>query len=253
MTEDAPERVQIDWTRAIAGALAAVASALLLSTLGAAGTIIGAAIGSLVVTIGSAMFTRGISTSKTKLTQAQEGAAAKIGIAQAEVLRAGRAEGAEAHDSHLDHADERLAQAREELDEAIVATTPVSWRDRLTGLPWKHIGLTALALFAVSLVVITAFELLAGRSVSSITGGTDSGDTTIGEVGRRDSSGNDQQRPGEQPTDSPAQSQSSEPSQDPSQSAPTESQEPSPTESTAPPTSPTPAPTETTAPGPVPE
>jgi hypothetical protein len=253
MTEDAPEKLQIDWTRAIAGALAAVASAVLLSTLGAAGTIIGAAIGSLVVTVGSAMFTRGISTSKTKLTKAQKGAAAKIGIAQAEVLRAARAEGADAHDSHLDHADERLAQAREELDEAIVAT-PISWRDRFTGLPWKHIGLTALALFVASLVVITAFELLAGRSVSSITGGSDSGDTTIGQVGRRDSRGNDQQDPDEQPAGSPTQSQSSEPSGEPLQSAsPPESQAPSPTEPTAPPVSPTPSPTETTAPGPVPE
>ncbi|MGH3308700.1 MAG: hypothetical protein ACRDOX_13535, partial [Nocardioides sp.] len=64
-----------------------------------------------------------------------------------EVLRAARADDAEAHDSHLDHADERLAEAREELGEAIVATSAATWRDRLSQLPWKHIGLTTLALF----------------------------------------------------------------------------------------------------------
>ena len=62
--------------------------------------------------------------------------------------------------------------------------------------------LTALALFGVALVVITVFELVAGQSVSSITGGSDDGDTTIGQVGRRDSGGNDQQDPDDQPTES---------------------------------------------------
>ena len=248
MTDETPEKLQIDWVRAVAGALAAVASAVLLSTLGAAGTIIGAAIGSLVVTIASTMFTQGLSTSKRKLTKAQKGAAQKVGIAQAEVLRAARTDDTEAQDSHLDHADDRLAEARAELDEAIVATTPVGWRERLSRLPWKHIGLTTLALFVVSLVVITAFELLAGRSVSSLTGGSDSGDTTIGNVGGRDSGGEDQQDPTDEPTGSTSPSEEVEPSEGPSESIapPPESQEPSSVDSTTPTESPTP--TETTTP-----
>src|SRR6187401_577294 len=103
---DATETVQIDWTRAVAGVLAAVASAVLLSTLGAAGTIIGAAIGSLVVTVGSAWFTKGLSKSRRTLAKRQKDAAEKVGIAQAEVLRAARADDDAAQDSHLDHADE---------------------------------------------------------------------------------------------------------------------------------------------------
>ena len=250
MTDNAPEKVQIDWTRAIAGALAAVASAVLLSTLGAAGTIIGAAIGSLVVTVGSAFFTRGISTSKRTLTKAQKSAAEKVGIAQAEVLRAARADDTEVQDSHLDHADERLAEAREELGEAIVATSPVSWRERMSLLPWKRIGLTALALFGVTLVVITVFELVAGQSVSSITGGSDSGDTTIGQVGGRDSSRDDQQEP-EAPTGSASPSETAEPSEDPAESSsPSESQDPSSAESSAPTESSTSTPTPAETPSP---
>ena len=247
---DEPEKVQIDWIRAIAGVLATVASAVLLSTLGAAGTIIGAAIGSLVVTVGSAWFTKGLSTSRRTLAKRQKGAAEKVGIAQAEVLRAARADDTAAQDSHLDHADERLAEAREELDEAIVATTsPVGWRERLSRLPWKRIGLTTLALFVVTLVVITAFELVAGQSVSSITGGSDSGDTTIGHVGRRDSGGDDQKDPDDRPTGSTGPSEDVEPSDEPTESTgPSETQEPSPADSTAPPESPTPTPAETTAP-----
>ena len=251
MTEDPdePEKVQIDWIRAVAGVFAAVASAVLLSTLGAAGTILGAAIGSLVVTVASAWFTKGLSTSRRTLAKRQKGAAEKVGIAQAEVLRAARSDDTAAQDSHLDHADERLGEAREELDEAIVATSPVGWRERLSRLPWKHIGLTTLALFVVTLVVITAFELVAGKSVSSITGGSDSGDTTIGRVGGHGSGGDDQQDPDDQPTGSTSPSEAVEPSAEPTESgSASESQEPSPADSTAPTESPTPTPVETTAP-----
>ena len=245
---DAPEKVQIDWTRAVAGALAAVASAVLLSTLGAAGTVLGAAIGSFVVTVGSAMFAQGLSKSQRKLATKQKDASNKVGIARAEVLRAARADDTAAHDSHLDHADERLAEAREELDEVILATSPVSWRERLSRLPWKHIGLTTLALFVVALVVITVFELLAGESVSSITGGSDSGTTTIGHVGGSDPGRNDRKEPDDQPTGSTAPSESVSPSDEPTETtSPTETQPPSPAGSTAPTETPTATPTPTPA------
>ena len=50
-------------------------------------------------------------------------------------------------------------------------------------------------LFVVTLVVITAVELVAGRSVSSMTGGSDSGETTIEQVGGNDSGDEDQPEP----------------------------------------------------------
>ena len=55
MTDDT-HKLEIDWLRTIGGALAAVSSAVLLSTLGAAGTIIGAALGSVIVTVGGALY-----------------------------------------------------------------------------------------------------------------------------------------------------------------------------------------------------
>lgn len=51
MTEGTDRKLGIDWLRTIAGALAAVSAAVLLSTLGAAGTLIGAALGSVVATV----------------------------------------------------------------------------------------------------------------------------------------------------------------------------------------------------------
>ena len=127
------------------------------------------------------------------------------------MLRAAQVDDPAAQDSRLDHANEQLADAREELEEEKTEeleeramTSPLSWRERFTRLRWKRIALTALTLFVVSLVLITAFELLAGRSVSSITGGSDSGDTTIGQVGGGNSGGGDQQDPRTSRPDPPA-------------------------------------------------
>ena len=246
---DAPEKFQIDWIRAIAGAMAAVASAVLLSTLGAAGTIIGAALGSLVVTIASAMIAEGLSANRRKGAKRKEGAAEWVGTAQAEALRDTTADETAAPERHLDHAEQRLAEAHEERDDAIVVA-PVGWRGRFSRLPWMRIGLTALALFVVALMLITAFELVTGRSVSSITGGSDdTGDTTIEQVGGKDSGKDDRVRD-EQPTESPRPSQRTDPSTAPTESpTPSVSQEPSPAESTAVPTeSQTPTPAATTSP-----
>lgn len=218
------DRLQIDWLKAIAGALAAVASAFLLSTLGAAGTIIGAAIGSLVVTISSAFFSTGLARSKRTLAHTQASAREKVGLAQAEVQRAGRADDTAAHDSHLKHAEEQLAEANEELDQAVADAAPVAWKQRLAALPWKRITWVTIALFVVAVLLITAFELVAGRSVSSITGGSSNEGTTIGHV--RESGSGDDDKPKDDPGDGPSQT----PSEPTESTEPSESSEPTPTE-----------------------
>lgn len=245
---DKADSVQIDWTRAIAGALAAVASAVLLSTLGAVGTIIGAAVGSLVVTISSAMFTHGLSTSKRGLAKAQAAAMQKVGIAHAEVQRAERADDTDVQQSHLEHAGERLEEAHEELDAAALDAAPVSWRQRLERLPWRHILIGAGALFLVTLTVITVFELVAGRSVSSITGGSsDDSGTTINHVRER-GAGSDRDKP--DPSESPQPTEEATPSENPGESpaeTPTDDVTPSPTPAAPPTESAEPSPSETPA------
>lgn len=243
-TDAAPEseRFEIDWVRAIGGALAAVASAFLLSTLGAAGTIIGAAIGSLVVTVSSAYFSKGIDRSRRSLTtQAQ--AREQVGIAQAEVQRAGRTDDAAVQESHLEYAEEKLAEANDQLDRAVADSAPSSWTTRMRALPWKRITWVTIALFVVAILLITVFELVAGRTVSSITGGSDNEGTTISNVGGSGSGKRD--APKDDPSEEPAEDE--------------ESVEPSPTETTATPSEsatpsetaePSPTPTETSSPSP---
>ena len=179
---DSPPTLDIDWLKTLAGALAAVTTAVLLSTLGAVGTLIGAAVGSVAATVGSALYAQGLARSKYAVLKAQETALLKVGIAQAEVRRAGRREGEE-QEAHLDLADERLGEAKEELDEAVQEPD----RPDL-GRPVPRAALAPDraargGTFAVVVIAITAFEVLTGRSVSSYTGGSDKDQgTTIGGV-----------------------------------------------------------------------
>ena len=219
---DKPPRLEIDWLKTIAGALAAVSSAVLLSTLGAAGTIIGAAIGSVVLTTASALYSQGLARSRYRLAQAQSTALRKVGIAQAEVRRAGRVGDDEAAASHLEHADERLGEAQLDLEAVADEPATLTWRERLTLLPWRRIALYAAGLFVVAILTITAFELITGRTVSSYTGGGDSGGTTITRLG----GGGDSSEPSKNPTESPGQSTSPDPTATPS-GTPDESASPS--------------------------
>lgn len=252
-THDSPTK--IDWLKTAAGALAAVTTAVLLSTLGAAGTLIGAALGSVAVTVSSQLYAQGLTRSKRTMAKAQESALLKVGIAQAEVRRAGRRQDETgAVEAHLEAADDRLDQARAELD----VVEPVSGaRERLLLLPWKKIGLTAAGLFLVALVAIASFEALTGRSVSSYTGGSDqdSGSTFTGNGSSDDDGGDRKDEPKPDPTDSPSEPT---PTDEPTSEAPTEepsetpTEEPSETPSETPtedptglPTLPTPTPTAT--------
>ncbi|MEO5654342.1 MAG: hypothetical protein ABIP03_15570 [Aquihabitans sp.] len=200
---DKPPRLEIDWLKTVAGALAAVSSAVLLSTLGAAGTIIGAAIGSVALTTGSALYSQGLARSRYRLAHAQSTALRKVGIAQADVRRAGRTSDDTAA-SHLAHADERLGEAQDDLEAVADEPATLSWGERLTLLPWKRIGLYAAGLFVIAILAITAFELVAGRTVSSYTGGDNSRGTTVTRVG---GGGSDQ--PSKEPTTNPSESTTS--------------------------------------------
>ena len=250
MTEDTPQKLEIDWLKTTGGAFAAVSSAFLLSTLGAAGTIIGAALGSVIVTVGGALYSQGLARSQQRLAQVQTAAMRKVGVAQTEVRRAARRRGDDAAvDAHLTHAEERLADAQDDLEPSTDETSEPGWRERLVQLPWKRISLSAAGIFASAFLAITAFELAAGESVASITGGSEGGGTTVGDIGS--GSGDDTSKDdNEVPSDneqSPSQAPSSEPTDEPAETeAP--GVEPTPTaESPSPATTPTAPPASETA------
>lgn len=263
MTDAPPDtKLDIDWLKTLAGALAAVTTAVLLSTLGAAGTLIGAALGSVAATVGTALYTQGLATSRHKVAKVQENALQKVGIAQAEVRRASRRRGdGPAVEAHLEHAEEQLAEAQQELDDAVDGVEPPGWGARLAALSWKRVGLVAGGTFVVVVLALVAFELVGGKPVSSYTGGTDgSGGTSISRLtgsggqsgggdGDRDGGGRQQDRDDPQPSDAPTGTPSDGTSDDPVDT-PTPSEEPTQAPSEEPAESPTGDPGGTSVPSP---
>ena len=138
MAHNTSQKLEIDWLKTAGGAFAAVSSAFLLSTLGAAGTIIGAALGSVIVTVGGALYSQGLARSHQRLAQVQVAAMRKVGVAQAEVRRAAQHPGdREAVDTRLAHAAERLHDVKDDL--GAMASKP-------TGPRWRAVSYTHLTL-----------------------------------------------------------------------------------------------------------
>ena len=167
-----------DLVKVAAGAVAAMASAVLLSTLGAAGTITGAALGSVIVTVAGSMFSKGVDVSKQGVSAAQALAARRVAQARSQV-------GGAAQDmDDSPQAQQRLSAANAELDAAESelqrqrdAPGQARSGDRVAGtargaaLEADRPGAAA-AVFLVAMAVITGFELVSGRAVSSMTGGS---------------------------------------------------------------------------------
>lgn len=187
---DSKQKLELNPVQVTASALAAVTSAVLLSTLGTAGTFIGAALGSLIFTSGSAIYSYSLRVGRERVAAAQAAAIAKVNR-------------------------RRVGESTTQVD---VAERPEDagrppWREALSRLPWKWIAILAGAIFVVTMLVILSFELLTGRSVSTYTGGSDGGGhrTSVG----FGSSTKASQSPS--PTPTPSSNSSSEPSGDSSQ------------------------------------
>jgi cell division septation protein DedD len=279
------ERPRINWVQVLAGALAAMTSAVLLSTLGVAGTIIGAAVGSVAASVGSAMYGRGIHASKQQVA-AQAAVLKRVAQARSQLDRVtaeqarGGASGTSIRraDEALDEAEQALhsveaagaepgatedaglarsadeppaddgtsEQLAEEIDQP---ADPIFEAEAGKPLPWRRIALVAAGLFLTVMLVITAFELLSGRTVSSFTGGSDSGGgTTVPGLGGTRDPG--PAEPTDEVPEEPAVSESPEPTPTPAPATPPPTAEPTPTEGTATPSpaEPTPTPVEPSEP-----
>lgn len=211
--DDPPAK--IDWPSVFAGAGAAVTVAVLLSTLGAAGTLVGAALGSVVATVSTALYKQGIQSSRRKMAEVQATALQRVGQAQQEVRRAAAHAESPTVASNLARADAHLENASSELTDNAEEPAPVpaplsvdpappaahaAPTGGLMALPWRRVALLAGAVFVVAMLAISGFEVIAGKSVSSLTGGTstDKRPTVTGLFGG--SSGRQQSTPAPTPT-----------------------------------------------------
>jgi len=245
------KKPHIDWPRTIAGALAAVAAAVVLSKLGVVGTLTGAAIGSLVISIGTNVGAHGISSTRQRMLEAQREAARRVSLAQAEVRRA-RAAGPQdaASQERLAQADDALESSKSELAEdvptsevPVVDPVPAPDEPLPRVIVWRRVAIFTAASFVIALLAITAFELIGGRPLSALMGdNNDKGTSLFPDTGRGSS-------PKPNPTPSATPTQATSPSTSPSPT-PTVTITVTPTPSVSPTPSPsaTPTPSDTTTP-----
>jgi hypothetical protein len=184
-------RIDIDWIQAMAAALTAVTSAVLLSTVGVAGTLIGAAVGSVAASVGNAVYGHYIALSSERVASAKVVASAR---ARAETERGGPVEDVE-------------VPVQGDLDPGPVTAGPeaparVSWREAAKGLAWRRIGVVAAGVFVLAMGAILTFELVTGRAVSTYTGGTEHGGarTSVPGLGGGDRSPDPSGEPGQERT-----------------------------------------------------
>lgn len=207
---------EISWFQVAASVLAAVTSAWIASSLGVAGTLIGAALGSFVVTISSAFYARTLDKGKTLIVQTASGT-----IVEKDVQ------------------DGEISAAFDEVAE--VDHSPVARAEIVEGTPrrlhWKTIIATAVIVLGISLAAMGAYEVVTNNAF-----GADRDNPRIGNPfgGSSQSSDDDSDpTPTPKPSSSPTASKPT-----PSATAPTRTPAPAPT-ATAPAPAAEPTPTAT--------
>lgn len=199
MTDDKP-RIEFNWVQASAASLAAVTSAVLLSTFGVAGTLIGAAVGSLALTVGNAVYSYSINATKHRVATAQSVAVARVGQARAAASRTAK----------IENAPEKVREGPDQARrgrEGDLYPVPEDTRGVLAALPWKRIAFVSLGVFVAAMLMILAFELVTGRAVSSFTGSDDRRNSIPGwgdgSATEKDPDPQDEVDPGEQEPEVP--------------------------------------------------
>lgn len=232
--------LEISATQLIGGALAAMTAAVIGARLGVAGTVLGAAIGSVVAGAAGSLYTASLKHTKSKLTSAFVG---RVGDTPVEVTTVptdttmGRtadgwpADGWPADGWTVPEPTAAIAPASSDPVAAAAphnqAGTEIDAAGRpATRWPWKAILVSTAAVFLLAIAGITGFELVSGQAVSGGQG------TTLTQVGEGRSGGTT--TPVEAPSTETSTSPTAEPSSTPStetsvapSSEPTASSEPS--------------------------
>ena len=156
---------QVNWVAATGSGLGSVTSAVLLSTTGAAGTWVGAGIGTFIITVGGAIYAYYLQRAKTGIEKTSE----KIKLTRGSSTRNSSQQNTQTITAQRDPAHEARSEPPSETAED---KTKPTFKEILRGVRWKRVAAWAAGLFAITMVIVFIFELATGRPVSSYTGGT---------------------------------------------------------------------------------
>ena len=179
--KDQPKGLQLSATQVAAGALASVSSAVVASFFGLAGTLIGAALASVISTVSAALYSSSLRKTNEKLRTARS----QLTGRQSPVVETTAAAAAPATPATKvlpAHLDPRRAPARRP-------------RPR-----WTRVAVYAAAVFAIAMGVITGIELIGQKPVSALVGGTQTTQETTLSAITNASSSSDVQQDEEEPS-----------------------------------------------------
>ena len=171
-----PHRIEISATQLVAGSAAAACGAWLASKIGLAGTVIGAAVVSALVTFLSAVYAQGVRRAREEL------------LVRRELLRARpKLPASYAEEEQVPVLEESAAvvaaqaaaaglSVHEDVEEDELETTrtmvlPAFQLEDSGGYRWGRIALAALVVFVVAMLVVTVIELVDGHSLTCTTSG----------------------------------------------------------------------------------
>ena len=172
---------QINWVGAAGSGLGSVTSAVLLSTTGAAGTWIGAGIGTFIITVGGAIYAYYLQRAKTGIEKTADKMKKVSGSSKNDTRQNTTSISAQRDPNELSPAEASPEDAEHTGSEALSSKVKPTFKEALKNIRWKRVAALAAGLFALTMAVIFIFELATGRPVSSYTGGTspDSTGTSI--------------------------------------------------------------------------
>jgi hypothetical protein len=173
MSEKTEETDRIRISQVLAGALAAVTAALIGSTMGVAGTVVGAGVASVISTIGGTLYLKSIQRTRESVRTVHAKVVGRSGGATVLVTT-------DDPDPAPAPGEEVEAEAAESADEPVADDRPPTGRRRR----WPVLVVTTIAAFALGMLAVTGVEWLRGESLSG-----DSGTTFGSIVAPRQSSG----------------------------------------------------------------
>jgi hypothetical protein len=163
--DEQPKRTQLSAVQIAAGALATVSSAVVASFLGVAGTLVGAALASVISTICATLYSESLKKTNERLRAVRQQRTARPGPASARTV------------------EQPVAQALPTRLDPRRSPAPAG-RPR-----WVRGAAYAAAVFGLAMAIVTGVELIGQQPVSALVGNSSSsGTTTIGSLTNTSSS-----------------------------------------------------------------
>jgi hypothetical protein len=220
-------------TQVAGSALAAMSGAFFVSWAGTAGTLIGAAVGSVIATVGAATYTwslrRTSEAAKRTAAAVKQRAALTTGTLPRSVGEGPLREDGSSRSATPGGPDQPVS-AVEEPDPSEAEPVPSRW-----DLPWGKVLLASLAVMIAGMAGVTAVEAVTGKPLAAIFGRDVGTGTTLQHVvGGGGTSPTTPDPTPKQQTPTPQQQPSSEPSQEPQGTVPSTTPAPTTAPSTAP-------------------